>query len=246
VGVQSHKPKAMKQAIIIIGGYNSFWTGYLGLARDLEELTGLQAIGVPLMPWYWWTAERAQEATNILQKVRETVIWARRRFQAGEFVLVGHSAGGLIARLYLCEEPVWGESYAGREHVRTVITLGSPHCPERGAETGWFLADEANRLAPGTACSNGVRFRTVGGRYLQGREDGSWQERRAYRNYRFFAGQGRVWGDGTVPVESSRLEGVEALVLDGIAHSRRYGPGWYGGSKEIIRRWWPGEEIRAG
>jgi pimeloyl-ACP methyl ester carboxylesterase len=235
----------MKQAIIIIGGYNSLWTSYLGLARKLEDLSGLQAVGVPLMPWHWWSSERAEDATNILQKVRETAVWARRKFQASDFVLVGHSAGGLIARLYLCMEPVWGESYGGVEHVTTVITLGSPHCPERGAETGWFLADEANRVAPGTTCSDGVRFRTVGGRYLQGREDGSWRERRAYRNYRFFTGEGQVWGDAIVPVESSSLDGAESLVLEGIAHSRKYGAAWYGGSRETIRRWWPREADRA-
>ncbi|MGC9335825.1 MAG: hypothetical protein ACP5JJ_16900 [Anaerolineae bacterium] len=41
----------MKQAIVIIGGYNSWWSTYLRPGRDLEDLTGLPAIGVPLLPW---------------------------------------------------------------------------------------------------------------------------------------------------------------------------------------------------
>ena len=36
-----------------------------------------------------------------------------------------------------------------------------------------------------------------------------------------------------------RLDGAETLVLDGVTHSRRYGRDWYGGSREIVRRWWP-------
>ena len=58
----------MKQAIIVVGGYNSLWPAYLKMARDLEDLTGLQAIGVPLWPWHWWAAGQAQDASNILQK----------------------------------------------------------------------------------------------------------------------------------------------------------------------------------
>jgi pimeloyl-ACP methyl ester carboxylesterase len=230
----------MNKAIIVIGGYNSFWPSYLKMARDLEDLSGLQVISVPLAPWDWWRAERAKNAANILQKLEETVVWARRKFQAGQFILVGHSAGGLIARLYLCDQPVWGTIYAGLEHVATVITLGSPHCSDRGSETGWFLADEANRLAPGAAYARRVSYQPVAGRAIQGHPEGEYRARRAFRSYQFFGGQGDIWGDGTIPVHCATLDGVEALVLDGITHSRKYGAQWYGGSRTIIRRWWPG------
>jgi pimeloyl-ACP methyl ester carboxylesterase len=229
----------MRQAIIVIGGYNSLWPAYLGMARHLEDLTGLQAIGVPLMPWHWWKAQQAQGATDILRRLRETVLWARRKFQANRFVLVGHSAGGLIARLYLCDQPVWGQVYAGAGHVETVITLGSPHCSDRGTDTGWFLADQANLLAPGTPHAPGIRYRAVAGHTLQGQQNGSRRQRRAFRNYRFFAGQGDVWGDGTVPTQSARLDEAETLVLDDVVHSLKHGREWYGGSPAIVSRWWP-------
>jgi len=229
----------MKQAIIIIGGYNSVWPTYLKMARDLEALTGLQAIGVPLMPWHWWSLGRNQDGTNLLQKLEETVIWARRRLKARQFVLVGHSAGGVIVRLYLHEGPVWGSLYQGVEHVSTLITLGSPHCSDRGPNTGWVLTDEANQLAPGTYHAGRVRYRAVAGQYVRGRQNGNYAERRAHRNYRFFGSQGDLWGDGMVPVQSARLDGSESLILDGVAHSSKFGSSWYGGSKTIIRRWWP-------
>jgi pimeloyl-ACP methyl ester carboxylesterase len=229
----------MKQAVIIVGGYNSLWPIYLKMARDLEDLTGLQVIGVPLMPWHWWSAQRDKEATNILRKLHETVVWAHRRFRADRFILVGHSAGGVIARLYLSGQPVWGQVYAGAEHVTAVITLGSPHCSHRGLETGWFLTDEANRLVPGPAFGPQIRYRAVAGRSIQGQQDGPWRERRAFRNYRFFAGQGVVWGDGTVPVQCAALDGAETLTLEGVTHSTKFGTTWYGGSPATIRRWWP-------
>jgi pimeloyl-ACP methyl ester carboxylesterase len=243
---QSTGSGIMKQAIIIIGGYNSVWAAYLKMARELEDLSGLRTIGVPLMPWDWWLAGRREDATNILRKLAETVEWARSKFRADRFILVGHSAGGVAARLYLCDQPAWGHTYSGLELVTSVITLGSPHCDDRESDTGWFFTDKANRLVPGTPYSGRVHYRTVAGRFLQGREEGSYRERRAFRTYSFFDGQGDTWGDGMVPVQSARLDGAESLVLKGVAHSRKVSRHWYGGSRAIIHRWWSAESGHAG
>lgn len=229
----------MKQAIVIVGGYNSLWPVYLRLARYLEDLSGLRAIGVPLMPWHWWSAGKAEDASNILLKVQETVIWARHRFGAERFVLVGHSAGGLIARLYLCRQPVWGQVYAGVEFVDRVVTLGSPHCGDRGSDMGWYLIEQANRLVPGATYASEVDYLAVAGRSVPGQKYGSYAERRAYRAYRYLAERGRIWGDGIVPVHSAGLDGAATLVLPDVAHSLKIGQNWYGGSKAIIKQWWP-------
>ncbi len=236
----------MKQAIILIGGYNSFWPTYLHMARILEDLSGLPAVGVPLMPWDWWIAGREENATGILKKLQETIRWARRKLQADRFILVGHSAGGLIARLYLSDRPVWGQVYAGADHVTDVFTLGSPHCSDKGAETGWFLNSIANRLVPGTPYNDAVRYCSVAGKLMQGHENGNSRQRRAFYSYRFLGGQGDLWGDGIVPIRSTELPGAELVVLDGVAHSRRYGRCWYGGAKAIIRRWWSDKGQNAG
>jgi pimeloyl-ACP methyl ester carboxylesterase len=163
------------------------------------------------------------------------VQWARHRYRANRFVLVGHSAGGLLARLYLHTGSVWGHTYAGVEHVDTIITLGSPH---RGFQ-GWYLSDESNRLVPGTPYADQVHYHVVAGRAVCGLPDGNYRQRRAFRLYSFFQRQGNGWGDGTVPLSSAGLEGVETLILDGIVHSAKAGRNWYGGSQAIVRRWWP-------
>jgi pimeloyl-ACP methyl ester carboxylesterase len=160
-------------------------------------------------------------------------------------VLVGHSAGGLLGRLYLHDGPVWGERYGGAEHVDMLITLGSPHCNEKDACSGWFLADETNRLAPGTPYADTVRYLTVVGRAVEGDPQGTAAQRRAYRRYKYFSPRDDTWGDGIVPVSSAQLDGAESVVLDGVSHSRRYGRNWYGASKAIVRRWWP-RSLRAG
>lgn len=190
------------------------------------------------MPWNWWSAGNRKEAGALLLKLEETVLWAQRKFDADRLILVGHSAGGLLARLYLQEKPVWGRVYAGHKCVTRLITLGSPHCQDRGATTHWFLTDIANKLAPGAPYADEIQYTAVTSRYLMGRERGDGRERRAFQAYQFLAGEGAVWGDGIVPVSAAGLDGADTLVLEGIAHSRKYGRNWYGGSKATIRAWW--------
>lgn len=238
----------MKHAIVIIGGYQSLWPQYRGLARALTDVTGRPVVCVPTMPWDWWSAIRRQSATHIMQKVERTVNRVRGNHASGRVTLVAHSAGGLIARLFLADQPAWGRHYAGLECVDALITLGTPHCcSRRPAETEqpgtlWFLVDLANRLVPGATYADRVRYRAVAGSLIQGRADGSPSERRAYLCYQFFGPQaGETWGDGAVPIECARLQGAENLVLADVSHSQKYGRRWYGGSKEIVLRWWPQE-----
>ena len=226
-------------AIVIVGGHNSVWPAYLKLARDLEDISGLRAVGVPAMIWDWRRADRRRDATNLLAKLDETVAWARVKLRADRLVLVGHSAGGLLARLYLCHKPVWGQTYSGLRHVTSLITLGSPHLADRGTDTGWYLADEANRMAAGTPHTGHICYKTVAGRCIKGHREGTLSERRAHRYYEFFVGQGDVWGDGMVPIQAAVLDGAENQTLEGVAHSRKVSRNWYGGSKAIVRRWWP-------
>ena len=153
-------------------------------------------------------------------------------------MLLGHSAGGLIARLYMAGAAVWGHTYDRAHQVAAVITLGTPHGSQAHHSTGWFLLDETIRVAPHVAIDATVPYLTVAGRYRKGAANASRVIRRAFHNYLYFAGRGDIWGDGVVPIECAGLEGAENLVLDGIAHSRKYGKNWYGGSASIIQKWW--------
>lgn len=227
----------MQPVIVLLGGYNSVWTAYLRAARHLEDISGLRAIGVPLLPWDWWQADRQQNAGPILVKLWDTVLWARRRLGAKQFILVAHSAGGLASRLYLSDQPVGGETYAGAGHVSTLIMLGSPHCA--GAGPDWYLAREANRIAPGATFANRLHYYAVAGQSVQGNAQGTLAERRAFRSYRYFSGKGEQMGDGVIPIDAAHLPGAENRILDNVVHSRKHGANWYLGSKAIIRQWWP-------
>ena len=74
-------------------------------------------------------------------------------------------------------------------------------------------------------------------------EDGS-ESRKVRKRYERFVEDGRVAGDGAVPVEAALLSGSEHMVLDGVHHNKHLGH-WYGSDRETVERWWP-QELRAG
>ena len=171
---------------------------------------------------------------RILLRVEATVRDAQRRSGGAHPVtLVGHSSGGVLGRLFLSPEPFEGVRFAGLDVVRHLITLGSPHLNVRGAR----LRRWVDRTYPGAYFAPDVRYTAVGGRAVRGTREGTPRERAAHFLYRRLSGTGDEWGDGLVPLSSSRLDGARSLVVDGVAHAPLGGARWYG-SPDVIHEWW--------
>jgi triacylglycerol lipase len=118
--------------------------------------------------------------------------------------LVGYSAGGLVARLWIAD------GHAGT--VRRVVTLGSPH-------HGTSLANLAGGVAP-DQCPEGCRQMTTDSDLLAG------------LNAREETPEGPTWvsiwttQDETVtPPDSARLEGALNLTVQSVCASSRLGHG---------------------
>lgn len=210
------------------------------MARILGELSGREVHVVPITPFDWalaWYRGYGQ----IVFEVATTVDRALLGSGSGRVVLVGHSAGGILCRVYVGGDPPYGgRRYSGHRRVSHLITLGTPHDTPR-VRTLAPIA-EVNELFPGALhAPAGLSYLSVAGAAVDGSRSG-----RARGRYERFVGDGRVRGDGKVPVSSALLKGSEELVLDGVYHGRLYGPPsgrWYGSDREIVERWWP-EELR--
>ena len=214
-------------------------SNYRGLARALADISGSEVHVVPITPLDW-ALGRLRGYGQLVFEVASTVDKALLESESNRAVLVGHSAGGILARVYLGGEPPYGgRRYSGHRRVSHLITLGTPHIvPSEGRLTP---ISEVNELFPG-ALHAGIHYLCVAG----ARADGT-SCRRARRRYERFVDDGRVRGDGKVPVRSALLPGAESLVLDDLYHGRLYGGPrghWYGSDKETVERWWP-EELRA-
>ena len=231
---ESHGP------IVIVGGYLTLPMNYRELKRVLEEISGSEVFVTPITPLDW-SLGRFRGYGQLVFEVASVVDKALLKSESDKVVLVGHSAGGILARTYIGGEPPYGgRRYSGHRRVSHLITLGTPH----NVPTEGRLAPiaEVGELFPGALHEN-IRYLSVAGAAVDGAHSPA-----ARRRYERFTDDGRVNGDGRVPVGSALLSGTEHLVLDDLYHGRLYGGlrgRWYGSDRETVERWWP-EGLRAG
>ncbi|MBE9099556.1 esterase/lipase family protein [Vacuolonema iberomarrocanum] len=218
--------------------------GYLAGAppyREMEEaLRGMDipVVTVPLRRRDWLPTLGGRSITPILEKLDATVQQVRQQYGCDRLNLVGHSAGGWIARIYLGEVPYTIHPSDGdrsglwkaHPYVATLVSLGTPHISqERWTRRNLdFVKDNY----PGAFYPN-VRYICVAGKSIQGSRWRSWF---AYSSYEQTCGDGDRWGDGITPIEAALLDGAENHVLDHVYHSPRPGQFWYG-SEPVVKQW---------
>ncbi|MDP9410655.1 MAG: hypothetical protein M3Q49_01130 [Actinomycetota bacterium] len=227
-----------KDPIVIVGGATWWPRSYRGLAASLREASGSEVYVAPITPLDW-ALGYFRGFGQLVFEVASTVDRALLGSEAKKAVLVGHSAGGLACRVFIGGDPPYGgRRYSGHRRVSRLITLGTPHAPT----TQELIPPIArvNDLFPGALhAESGLRYLSVAGNAVDGSSSA-----KVRRRYERLVEDGRVAGDGVVPVEAALLPGSESVVLDGLYHNRQLGP-WYGSDRETIGLWWP-EELHVG
>lgn len=221
---------------MIVGGA-TWWPGtYRDLANMLREISGSRVHVAPVTPLDW-ALGYFRGFGQLVFEVASTVDRALLESEAKRAVLVGHSAGGLACRVYIGGDPPYGgRRYSGHRRVGRLITLGTPHNVAHSERLAPI--NRVNELFPG-ALHEGLRYLSVAGNAVDGASSA-----KARKRYERFVEDGRVAGDGVVPVEAAMLPGSEKQTLDGVHHNQRLGR-WYGSDRETVERWWP-EELRVG
>jgi pimeloyl-ACP methyl ester carboxylesterase len=229
----------MSSAPIVIVGGATWWPGsYREFANMLREISGSEVHVAPITPLDW-VLGYVRGFGQLVFEVASTVDRALLESEAKRAVLVGHSAGGLACRVYIGGDPPYGgRRYSGHRRVERLITLGTPHAITDKERLAPFT--RINELFPGALHAEaGLRYLSVAGDAMDGASSP-----KARKRYERFVEDGKVAGDGVVPVEAALLPGSESLVVDGLHHNRRLGR-WYGSDRETVERWWP-EELRVG
>jgi hypothetical protein len=159
-------------------------------------------------------------------------------------LVVGHSAGGISARLLTSPAPFDGRRTNASGRIGAIVTLGTPHAVAvtgtGGRHVGALAAAFLDREAPGPAFAPTTGYLAVASRHRPGRRGGTRGERRSWQMYAALAGTDdpEIDGDGLIPVRCAILPGAPSLVLDDAHHGQWPGHEWYG-SDRFVDRWWP-------
>lgn len=178
--------------VVIIPGFLSGAEAYDGMRDALErELRAnardagsvVKVFVAPTRASDWYPTLGGKDFSRIVDGIDACV---ERASRDGKVVLVGHSAGGWLARLWMGGEAYCGKRYNGAKYVKTLITLGTPHASaeaypfgrvieKRIGEDDAALSENArgsslcftNELYPG-AHEVGVKYVNVAGDYIRG------------------------------------------------------------------------------
>ncbi len=235
--------------IVILGGFLSPASIYKDMRRTLAAYTGHQVYIVNTRIYDWFLSFNQVGWFQLLNKLDLTVKKALQETSTGKVILVGHSQGGVLSRLYLTDHPFLGRRYNGKIRVALMVSLGSPHLNMGGFQRGGTVSRWVENKFPGAYFSPSVSYASVAGKAVMGDPAGSTQQRFVSKIYQEICGGGETgqwacaWGDGIVPVQSALLPGSVHIILDGVAHYSIAGSEWYGSEAAIVR-WW--EELVSG
>ncbi|NTW01885.1 MAG: lipase [Oscillochloris sp.] len=226
--------------ILIIGGFASSTRQYEALCATLTKVSGCPVAITPISRLDWLgvvTSDSYGSLLGILDRAIQAVV---AKYTAQQVTLVAHSAGGVLARIYLGDKPYGPRrlTYNGFQRVHTLITLGTPHTAVgQGRQGGLNQIAYVQHTYPGAYWPS-VRYVSVIGKGIFGVADGPPPERGAWQSYRMLGAEGPQWGDGVVPLEHGLLDGSRRLVIPGLRHDDRPDRPWYGSNPEIVRAWW--------
>lgn len=117
-------------------------------------------------PNYWRGTLRPRPVLDwYLKRVDEAVSEAKQLARGGTLSIIGHSAGGWLARVYMEE--------FGLSHISLLLTLGSPHQPPPKDYPGVIDQTRGLLYYVDKHCAKAVyspqlKFVCIAGRYIQG------------------------------------------------------------------------------
>lgn len=233
--------------VLVIGGFLSSPPVYGPFRERLLE-RGARHVEVAQIWTPDWVLSVRRGGGAIATRAARALLKAVEASDGVPLLVVGHSTGGVAARVLTATEPYEGRRFAGARRVGALVTLGSPHTNAMESDpTRWKgngTATFANRTVPGAFWAPQIGYLSVASRWLTGHAEGADQDgsqrtaRRFYEQILPPPHADAIDGDGAIPVEAALLPGARQLVLDDVAHAPGARHRWYG-SQEVIDLWWP-------
>ncbi|HUP82758.1 MAG TPA: hypothetical protein VM284_01040 [Candidatus Limnocylindria bacterium] len=229
-----------KPAVLIVGGFATVPLNYWPLRRRLLERGAARVDIAPVWTPDWVLGALLGFGSVMLRTGRAI----GKTWKAGgrtPIIVVGHSAGGIAARLALADRPFNDHIADVSEAVGCLVTLGTPHglddLTNRYRHAGHAATSFLNQATPGAYFAPRTSYLSVGGRTPRAAFPGLLGD---LANEAFGVAVGKethALGDGIVPFAAVHLEGATQLTYDDVRHGMVGGP-WYG-DEVMLDRWWP-------
>jgi hypothetical protein len=250
------RPETVVPVVLVVGGFLTSPPLYWHLRRRLRRrgVAGVHIAPIWTADWLLVVARGhgaiATRAGRALLRAG-SLSAASPRSLGAPVLVVGHSAGGVIARVLTSPEPFEGRPMNASGRVGAIVTLGSPHrmTAERTSHRAGTASDFAERVVPGAFFAPTTGYLSVMSRHVVGDPAGDGRQQTAHRLYRRVhrppdeaAGgpdaAAPIEGDGLIPLSAARLPGAREIVLPDAIHGQLAGEPWYG-TDEMLDQWWP-------
>lgn len=232
--------EAPAPSVLIVGGFATLPINYWRFRRRLLR-RGPERVDIAPVYTPDWLIGSLLGLGPIMRRTARAI---RRTYELGggrPIMVIGHSGGGIAARLAMAHVPFNGQRAGVAEHVGCLVTLGTPHglatLANRFQHAGHHAAAFLERETPGAYFAPRTAYLTVGSRFPDAAFPGL-SGRLAKEVFSIAVGDDtQALGDGIVPFSAVHLEGAEQLSYDDVRHGMVGAP-WYG-DDAIIDRWWP-------
>lgn len=241
-------PDSVAPTVLLLGGFLTAPPMYSRLTQRLKDRGAADVVVANVWPPDWLLA--SVRGTGPIATRSARALLAASRLAAGgsegaPLLVVGHSAGGITARLLTAPEPFAGRRFGAASRIGAIVTLGTPHEVSSGEGIGRRIHDVASSIAdglvPGAFFAPEIGYVSVASRAVRADLTGTGRERVAQLLYRSVIGRAAApgtEGDGLVPMAATVLAGARRLILDRAFHGPGAAGPWYGTDAEVDV-WWP-------
>ena len=139
--MHAHADSYPAPRVVIVGGFLTSPLLYRPFRRRLLERGAADVRICPLWTPEWLLAAAGVGFGPLMRRAGTTIARAYREGDGRPLLVVGHSAGGILARLAMSPQPFEGRLAAVGPAVGALVTLGTPHhlagSARRVLRVGW-------------------------------------------------------------------------------------------------------------
>lgn len=179
--------------VLILGGFMAAPPFYRRLPERLMR-RGAAAVVIADVWTPDWILSMRRGAGAVATRSARALLRASRlaeqssRSRGAPLLVIGHSAGGIIARILTSNAPFEGRRLGGAGRIGAIVTLGTPHvlalASTRRGEASARTSNFASEHVPGAYFSPAVAYVSITSGRIVGRSNGNLRERAMFRVYR--------------------------------------------------------------